>query len=87
MFYTIIPHELLTEGLDAERRFITITRAGLLMQVEPVEAPYARLVRVHSTDPQDYLNPNWQPGSVINLVAQDLDEQQMETRRWEDSET
>lgn len=42
------------------------------MQVEPVEAPYARLLRIFSTDPQDYLDPRWQPGSTISLAADDI---------------
>jgi len=44
------------------------------MQVEPVEAPYARLLRIFSTDPQDYLDPRWQPGSTVSLTAHDLSE-------------
>jgi hypothetical protein len=74
VFYTIVPDELLLDGFHAERRFITIFRGGLLMEVEPVEAPYARLLRIFSTDPQDYLDPRWQPGSTVSLTAHDLSE-------------
>jgi hypothetical protein len=73
LFYTIVPDEWLIDDLHTPRRLITISREGLLMQVEPMEAPYARLHRIFSTDPEDYLDPRWQPGSVVSLTAQDLD--------------
>ncbi|MGI6082019.1 MAG: YlzJ-like family protein [Limnochordia bacterium] len=74
MFYTIVPDEWLIDDLHTQRRLLTISREGLLLQVEPVEAPYARLHRVFSTDPHDYLDPRWQPGSVVSLTAEDLDD-------------
>jgi hypothetical protein len=74
MFYTIIPEEDLLEGMDDERQFLTITRGRLLMQVEPLLGARARLVRIISSDPQDYLDPRWQPGSTVNLVAGDFEE-------------
>lgn len=72
VLYTIVPPEELLADLDAERQLITISREGFLMQVEPVSGARGCLVRMLSGNPQDFLDPRWQPGSIIDLVAADF---------------
>jgi len=82
MFYTITPVEEIFDELFADNvpRF-EIIRGGLSMQVEQVGNTQGRIVRLFSTDPQDYLNPAWQPGMLINLAENEIpaytDQQQL----------
>jgi hypothetical protein len=71
VLYTVMPPEEILADLEAERQVITILREGLLMEVEPMAGARGSLVRMLSSNPQDFLDPRWQPGSVIDLVAAD----------------
>jgi hypothetical protein len=71
LFYTIVPLEELLVDLDKERQFLTISREGILLQVEPIDGARGSVIRTLSGNPQDFLDPRWQPGAVVNLVAAD----------------
>ncbi len=70
MLYTITPiEELFPEWFGGEQQFIEIDRGPLHMQVEQFNGVQGRIVRLFSTDPQDYLQPAYQPGMLVNLTA------------------
>ncbi|CAM3360248.1 YlzJ-like family protein [Marinicrinis lubricantis] len=52
-------HDQLTQALEE------IQVEGVTMQVEPMSTGQAKIVRLISSDPNDYLNPRLQPGSII----------------------
>ncbi|MHB1420632.1 MAG: YlzJ-like family protein [Bacillota bacterium] len=68
ILYTTLPEEVVLEGMEQQRNWVETEYEGITMQVEPLNFGEARVVRIYSTDPQDYLNPRYQPGSVISFM-------------------
>ncbi|MHB1125532.1 MAG: YlzJ-like family protein [Bacillota bacterium] len=68
VLYTVMPMEMVLEGMDQQRDWVETEYEGIIMQVEPLKLGEARVVRIFSTDPQDFLNPRYQPGAVINFL-------------------
>jgi hypothetical protein len=68
VLYTPMPLEVVLEGIDAVTplEFQEIEYKGITMLVSPEQQMY-RIQRVISTDPQDYINPDFQPGNLIKL--------------------
>ncbi|NLJ59432.1 MAG: hypothetical protein GX338_00615 [Firmicutes bacterium] len=67
ILYTVLPIEAVLEGLEHERSFIDLQLEGLTITVEPISMEEAVIVRVISTDPSHYLNPQLSPGTKIRL--------------------
>ncbi len=66
ILWTPLPIEAVTEGLEpAPAATMEVRVRGRLVEVAPVGAGAGRVVRLHSTDPQDYLAPSLQPGAVV----------------------
>lgn len=66
MLYTVVPLEDVLEGIDQEPTpTFELTIGGLLMEVEPQGDFAAKVVRIISSNPQDYLVLNYQPGSIV----------------------
>ncbi len=72
--WTIVPDEVLWEGFDEDNReYIELTNAnGVLMQIEPIGLNQGRVVRVISSEPNDYWRPECQPGALVDLVGGEL---------------
>ncbi len=68
ILYTVLPLELVLEGIDRERTFRDVEVEGITMTVEQVSPDEAVIVRILSTDPQDFLKAALQPGSRIRLA-------------------
>jgi hypothetical protein len=67
MFYTVIPIEDLLEGWEEEPpATVDIVVQGVLMQVEPLGNFSGRIVRIISSNPNDYIHPQYAPGSILN---------------------
>lgn len=68
LLYTVLPLEDVLAGMDAEPSATMLLQlAGLDLEVEQLEGFRAKVVRVLSTDPNHYLLPHLQPGSIIRL--------------------
>ncbi|MDI6823563.1 MAG: YlzJ-like family protein [Bacillota bacterium] len=68
MLWTPMAEEaVMTDPRAYERDIIEITYRGKRLLVEPVSATEARVVRLISTDPADFLRPDLQPGRVVPL--------------------
>lgn len=66
--YTILPLEAVMDGIeDMAANSIEVTVNGITMQVQPLNATQASIVRIISPNPQDYLNPQYSPGKVITF--------------------
>lgn len=68
ILYTVLPLELVLEGIDRERTFTDVEINGITMTVEQVSANEAVIVRIISTDPQHFLDPALQPGGRVRLT-------------------
>ncbi|MGI9860337.1 YlzJ-like family protein [Moorella naiadis] len=71
--YSPIPPELIWEGMDnfcPQRQELKVGEVTL--EVEPLGFNQARVVRLISTDPADYLNSPFQPGCIINFAPESI---------------
>lgn len=68
ILWTPMPLELVLEGREAPAApVMEIEQEGRRLLITPVSGAQARLERLISTDPADYLNPDYQPGRVITF--------------------
>lgn len=66
MLYTVVPIEDVLEGWEQDPPItVEIMVEGVLLQVEPLSHFSGRVERVVSSDPQAYLKPKYQPGSIL----------------------
>jgi hypothetical protein len=64
--YSVVPMEDIFQGMDTYvPNYIEISHLGVMMQIEPISGSQARIVRLYSCNPQDYLNTKYAPGTVI----------------------
>ncbi|MDN5345043.1 MAG: hypothetical protein PWQ18_1157 [Clostridia bacterium] len=71
--YTPLPPELIWEGQESFcPQFQEIKIGKLTLEVEPLGFNQARIVRLISTDPADYLSSPYQPGSVLEFAPRSL---------------
>lgn len=68
MLYTIIPEEDLFDDYQEEQAgaVMDVEVNGTSVQVEPLGAYSGRVVRVISSNPQDFLNPQFRPGNILH---------------------
>lgn len=73
LLYTIVPPEAIF-GFDGDmeeeetvgnKGELAIEVQGVSMLVEPAGMGCGRVRRILSTNPQDFLDPRWQPGAMI----------------------
>lgn len=70
ILWTPMPMEMVLDGIDGPSRpSLEVKHHGRTLMVEPISAAHARVVRLISSDPADYLDPAWQPGRVITLAS------------------
>ena len=68
LLYTVLPVDDVLEGIDAVPEATMMLRLGDLdLEVEKYEGFQVKVVRILSTDPQHYLLPHCQPGSIIRM--------------------
>ncbi|MCR8630751.1 YlzJ-like family protein [Paenibacillus radicis (ex Xue et al. 2023)] len=66
--YTVLPMEVVMEGIEEmEVTSVEIVMNGIMMQVQPLNSTQATIVRITSCNPQDYLNPQYSPGRIIEF--------------------
>lgn len=71
IMYTTVPHELIfQENLDSYTKQSIIEINGLSLVVEPLSNAECRVVQVLSTNPYDFLNSAYSPGSILMLKPQ-----------------
>lgn len=65
LLWTVMPIELVLDGTEKLAAYEEIDYAGLRVQVERFGTDQCRIVRVMSTEPQDFLRSEVQPGTVL----------------------
>jgi hypothetical protein len=72
VLYTILPHEMVFAGVEEEenREYFEVPMQGGSLVLEAMANNQAKIVRVISSDARIFLNPNLQPGSVIEFPYQ-----------------
>jgi hypothetical protein len=73
ILYTIIPLEAVFDW-ETENGFhefstdeVLIKQGSVSLLTQPLPGGQYKINRIISTDPQDYLKPEWQPGSIMSL--------------------
>lgn len=71
--HTVLPAELIFEGNETfSPEYVTMPFERGQVVVEPLSATTGRIVQLVSSDIQDYLNPQFQPGTIVELHPQGL---------------
>ncbi len=66
ILYTVMPIEEVMQR-EERRPAIEVRLRGRTVIIEPVSPTQGRIIRLVSTDPQDFLDASLQPGSLVNL--------------------
>ncbi|HHY71057.1 MAG TPA: hypothetical protein GX519_05280 [Thermoanaerobacterales bacterium] len=67
LLYTSMPLEIVLEGMDKKYEYKEINVDGVKLVVESVGINQSKIVRLLSSNPQDFLNPNFSPGKIITF--------------------
>jgi hypothetical protein len=66
--YSIIPEEIIFAGAeDQQFAFIDMKINGVDVQVEMMNAHQAKIIRLFSSNANDYLNQDLAPGKIIEF--------------------
>jgi hypothetical protein len=63
--WSIIPPELILNDIENPPIFEEIQCNNIKMLVEKISPTQCKVSRLLTTDPQDYLHPQIQPGSIL----------------------
>lgn len=70
LLYTIIPMETIfeseTDNWEGSHNEIEMVQGRASLLVQSLPGGKYKVTRIISTDPQDYLRPEWQPGTIIS---------------------
>ncbi len=74
ILYTVVPTHLVvsSEYLAREEvpELVEVSLRGRKLLVEPTGPTSGRVARILSSDPADYLDPEIQPGQVVQFTSQ-----------------
>lgn len=70
ILYTPLSEELIFQGIEDLQAPVEMTIHGITMQVERLSDSQARIVRLLSPNPQDYLNVSYQPGAIVQFTPE-----------------
>lgn len=66
--YSIIPEERIFEHAYKETpNYGMVQMNGIELQVEWIGPTQAKIVRLYSANPADYMNPSYYPGTIISM--------------------
>ncbi|HZW84233.1 MAG TPA: YlzJ-like family protein [Candidatus Deferrimicrobium sp.] len=69
LYWTPLELEQVFEGWDNLKLQLTqVSYDGVIMEVKPLGDGTGEIVRLLSTEPLDYLNSEYAPGNIINIV-------------------
>ena len=71
ILHTVFPLEQVLEEPHNEKfNFIEMKYAGMTIIVQPFNSTSGKLIRLISVNPNDYLNPQYQPGTIVYFTPQ-----------------
>jgi hypothetical protein len=67
IIHSIIPMEVIFAGTEQQQtyNYVEVSVGGISMQVERVGVNQAKIVRLLSCRPDDFINPALTPGTII----------------------
>ncbi|MGM0471906.1 MAG: YlzJ-like family protein [Bacillota bacterium] len=70
MYYTIIPQEDIFTEEQEQEELVELNVAGVKMLINQTAIDTGEIVQIISSNPQDYLNQDYQPGTKIKFTPQ-----------------
>ncbi|SJZ31594.1 YlzJ-like family protein [Selenihalanaerobacter shriftii] len=71
VYYSIIPGDMIfTEEEENEVELLEVEVNGVTMVIDQTEIDKGKVVKVISSDPQDYMQLDYQPGNKIEFTPQ-----------------
>jgi len=70
IIHSIVPDDLIYEGIESLKAPEELTHQGHLMQVEHLTNGRARIIRLLSCDLAPYLDPAFAPGQIITIQSE-----------------
>lgn len=68
IIYSPVPIEFIFEGYDQMKlNYREIQIENTTMVVDQISSSEGKIIRLISPNPQDYLNPKYQPGTMIQF--------------------
>jgi len=68
ILYSTMPIEMVFEGYEQMKlNYREVQFGHMTMVVDQVSPTEGRVVRIISPNPQDYLNPSYQPGQMLSF--------------------
>ncbi len=68
ILYTTVPLEAVFAGDDRSGNMVELDLGSRRLLVEALPTGQARVIKLLSTDPADFLRPEWQPGQLLNTL-------------------
>jgi hypothetical protein len=66
IIHSIMPLEVIFAGMEQQtNNYVEVTVGGISMQVERVGVNQAKIIRLLSCRPDDFINPAYTPGTMI----------------------
>jgi hypothetical protein len=65
IIYTPLPIDVVLSGFEQHRDWREIDLDGVTAVVEPAGQDRGRIVKIISTDPNDFMNPRYAPGTEV----------------------
>lgn len=65
ILYTTIPVEQVLAGFEQKRDWYELDIDGVTAVIEAAGPDRGRIVRILSTDPNDFMNPRFAPGTEV----------------------
>jgi len=65
LLYTPLPMEVVLEGLEKAREYHEVQINNITMILERISDSESKIVKLISTNPNDFLNPMLQPGRIL----------------------
>lgn len=67
VLYTSMPLEIVLDGIDKKYEYQEVQVNGIKLVIEPIGLNQGKIVRMISSNPQDFLNTNYSPGKIITF--------------------
>ena len=67
IMHTIVSNDVIYEGIEGMKAPEETVYEGVIMQIERLDDGRAKIVRLISGNPADYLKPHLAPGQFISL--------------------
>lgn len=70
LYYSIVPGEMIFAEEEEEPELVELNVDGVTIVVRQIDSNQGEIVKLISSDPQNYMNLDYQPGNIVEFVPQ-----------------